>query len=191
MNHNEIQVAIKRLPNCVQLPAYQSEGAAAADAYAAIDEPIVVSPGETRLIPLGFAVGVPEGYMLAVLPRSGLASRGIQVANSPGTVDPDYRGSVGVLVYNSRYRTQDRCTECSASVEACEFCEYATTSTVKAHKEDEFVVQPGDRICQVAIVPVLRINWNEVEELQETKRGSGGFGSTGVGGSTTCQTPQE
>jgi dUTP pyrophosphatase len=83
------------------LPAYMTPGAAGADVCAAVDEPVVLAPGERALIPTGFALDVPEGYEVQIRPRSGLALRaGVTLLNSPGTIDSDYRGPVGVIVAN-------------------------------------------------------------------------------------------
>lgn len=83
------------------LPAYMTAGAAGADVCAAVEEPVVLAPGERRLIPTGFALHVPEGYEVQIRPRSGLALRaGITLLNTPGTIDSDYRGPVGVIVVN-------------------------------------------------------------------------------------------
>lgn len=83
------------------LPEYQSEGAVGMDLHAAIEEPMTIAQGERRLIPTGFAMALPQGYEGQVRPRSGLALKhGITVLNSPGTIDPDYRGEVKVLLIN-------------------------------------------------------------------------------------------
>ena len=151
MDINSYKVNVVSLPHCVSLPKYAHDdgGDAAADAYAAVDEPVTILPGETCLIPLGFKVEVPDGFMLAVLARSGLAVKGVQCANAPGVVDSNYRGEVKAILYNSS-------------------------------NDKPFVINRGDRVCQVALVPVFRMNWNVVDELSETARGANGFGSTGI-----------
>ncbi|MFA5385004.1 MAG: dUTP diphosphatase [Eubacteriales bacterium] len=151
MGCNSIKINAIPLQHCVSLPKYAHEdgGDAAADAFAAVIEPVDILPGETCIIPLGFKIKVPDGFMLAVLGRSGLAAKGIQVPNSPGVVDGNYRGEVCALLYNSL-------------------------------RDKAFTVSRGDRICQVALIPVFNIRWNIVKELPETSRGAGGFGSTGV-----------
>ena len=103
MNNHVVQVQIRRLPHGVgvDLPAYQTEHAAAADLHAAVAQDTVVPPGEIRLIPCGFAVAIPPGYELQIRPRSGLAAKfGISLPNSPGTIDADYRGEVLVALIN-------------------------------------------------------------------------------------------
>ena len=131
-------------------PTYQSEGAVGLDLAAAVAEPFTLMPGERNLVPTGFAFAIPLGYEGQVRPRSGLALKhGITVLNSPGTIDPDYRGEVKVLLVN--------------------------------HGSEAFVVTPGDRIAQLVICPVARAELVLVTSLDETARGSGGYGSTGVG----------
>lgn len=126
-----------------RIPEYKTDGSSGADCYSRVNDKI--RPGETKIIPLGFAVEIPEGYEMQIRPRSGLTSKG--KLSIIGTIDSDYRGEVGAIIYNS--------------------------------SEDEFVVSSGDRISQAIISPVIKANFNVVEKLSETSRGSGGFGSTG------------
>ena len=134
----------------VPLPAYQSGGAVGLDLCAAVPAPVTLSPGERRLIPTGHAVAIPAGHEGQVRPRSGLALRhGVTVLNAPGTVDPDYRGELRVLLVN--------------------------------HGEAPFTVARGDRIAQLVICPVAIADLVLVDALDETARGAGGYGSTGVG----------
>ena len=131
------------------LPAYATVQSAGMDLRANIDEPIVLKPLERRLIPTGLHIALPAGYEAQVRPRSGLAlKKGITVLNSPGTVDADYRGEVGVLLIN-------------------------------LSKED-FVVNDGERIAQMVIARHEQAEFIEVEVLDETERGEGGYGHTGV-----------
>jgi dUTP pyrophosphatase len=139
----------------VPLPAYQTAGAAGADICANLPAEaraagIVIAPGGRALVPTGLRVAVPEGFEMQIRPRSGLAlKQGIVLPNSPGTIDSDYRGPLGVIVMNLG--------------------------------EADFVVRHGDRIAQAVIAPALRADYLVVEALDETLRGAGGFGSTGVG----------
>ena len=129
-----------------------SRDAAGFDLVAAMDEALVIEPGDRRLVPTGWSVAIPPGFEGQVRPRSGLAHRyGITLTNSPGTVDADYRGELGVLLIN--------------------------------HGREPFTIEPGERIAQMVIAPVTRVELLEVDELDETERGGGGFGSTGRGGS--------
>jgi dUTP pyrophosphatase len=151
-----VAVAVTRLPHGrdLPLPSYATEGAAGLDLLAAVAEPVTLAPGARALIPTGIAVALPAGYELQVRPRSGLALRhGIVLPNSPGTIDEDYRGEIGVIVLN-------------AGTEA-------------------FTVTRGLRIAQAVLAPVTRLAWDEVETLDATARGAGGFGSTGLNSTGT------
>ena len=131
------------------LPNYETIASAGMDLRANLDEPVVLSPLGRAVIKTGLFIELPIGYEAQVRPRSGLAAKkGITVLNSPGTVDSDYRGEIGVILVN-------------LSGEA-------------------FTVENGERIAQLVITRHERAEWIEVEELTETTRGAGGFGSTGV-----------
>lgn len=141
-----MDIKIKKIKDG-KLPTYESDGAAGADCYARIEETVMLQAGKVMMIPLGFAVEIPEGYEMQIRPRSGLARKnGITVIT--GTIDSDYRGEVGAIVLNTENKS--------------------------------FEINPGDRIAQAVVAPVIKANWIETEELSETKRGTGGFGSTGV-----------
>jgi dUTP pyrophosphatase len=145
-----VPVKIRRLAHGVglDLPAYTTAGAAGMDLLAAVECPVSIAPGQRALIPTGFSIALPPGYEMQVRPRSGLALKhGIVVPNSPGTIDEDYRGEVGVIVLNAG--------------------------------DEVFTVTRGMRIAQAVLAPVVRAAWHEVEDLDETERGAGGFGSTG------------
>lgn len=143
-----MQVRIKRLSDKAELPVYQTSGAAAADLHACLDEPVELAPGERQIIPTGFALELPEGYEAQVRSRSGIAAKyGVMIANGIGTIDADYRGEVGVILFNL--------------------------------SKKPFIVEPGMRIAQMAVVEARQAEWVEVTELGETERGAGGYGSTG------------
>ncbi|MBL7928589.1 MAG: dUTP diphosphatase [Bacteroidia bacterium] len=130
------------------LPGYETAHAAGMDLRADLKEPVVLNPGERKLIPTGLLIEIPEGYEGQVRPRSGLAFKhGITVLNSPGTIDADYRGEVKVILIN--------------------------------HSDQPFTIQNGERIAQLVLARHEQIEWVLTEELAETQRGSGGFGSTG------------
>ncbi|TYP99832.1 dUTP pyrophosphatase [Tenacibaculum adriaticum] len=132
-----------------QIPAYETEGSAGMDLRANIDESFTLKPLERAIVKTGLFIALPKGFEAQVRPRSGLAAKkGITVLNSPGTVDADYRGEIGVILVNL--------------------------------SNEEFVVNDGERVAQLVIAKHERINWQEVEVLNETERGTGGFGSTGV-----------
>lgn len=148
-----IDVKIKRLPHGsnLDLPAYQSEGAAGIDLLCATpaDALIVLEPGASAGIPTGIAIALPSKFEAQVRPRSGLAAKHqVTVLNSPGTIDADYRGEIKVLLIN--------------------------------HGKIPFEITRGMRIAQMVIAPVVQANLIEVEALDETERGAGGFGSTGT-----------
>ena len=131
------------------MPKYQSKYAAGMDLYSANENPITIGKGDIEMIPLGFAMALPDHYEAQVRPRSGLATKfGITLPNSPGTIDADYRGECCVPLIN--------------------------------HGKEAFVVEPNMRIAQMIIAPVVHASFEVVEELEETLRGVGGFGSTGT-----------
>ena len=131
------------------LPAYATKQSAGMDLRANIDEPVVLRPMERRLIPTGLFIALPEGYEAQVRPRSGLAlKRGITVLNSPGTIDADYRGEVGVLLINL--------------------------------SQEDFTIEAGERIAQMVFARHEQADFVLVSELDETERGAGGYGHTGV-----------
>ncbi len=132
-----------------QTPNYETEGSAGMDLRANIEEAITLKPLERTIVKTGLFIALPVGFEAQVRPRSGLAAKkGITVLNSPGTVDADYRGEIGVILVNL--------------------------------SNDDFVINDGERIAQLIIAKHERVNWQEVTVLNETERGAGGFGSTGV-----------
>lgn len=132
-----------------QLPAYATPQSAGMDLRANIESPITLHPMERRLIPTGLHIALPEGYEAQIRPRSGLALKhGLTVLNSPGTIDADYRGEIGVLLINL--------------------------------SQDDFVINDGERIAQMVIARHEQANFIVVEELDQTERGEGGYGHTGV-----------
>jgi dUTP pyrophosphatase len=141
------RVRIRRLRRDAALPRYMTDHAAGMDLAAAIDEPITLAPRARARVGTGLAVSLPAGFEAQIRPRSGLADRhGVTLLNSPGTVDADYRGEIGVILVN--------------------------------HGDEPFTVRSGDRIAQMVIGTTCRIQWVEVDELDDTSRGSGGFGHT-------------
>ena len=130
-------------------PNYETDGAAGMDLRANIDTAIILKPLERVIVKTGLFIALPKGFEAQVRPRSGLAAKkGITVLNSPGTVDADYRGEIGVILVNL--------------------------------SQEEFTINDGERIAQLVIAKHERISWKEVTSLEETERGAGGFGSTGV-----------
>lgn len=130
------------------LPAYQTNQSAGMDIRANLTEPIELKPLERKLIPTGLYIALPDGYEAQIRPRSGLAIKhGITLLNTPGTIDADYRGEIGVIMVNL--------------------------------SNDPFVINDGERICQMVVAQYQQIEWQTVESLDETERGTGGFGHTG------------
>jgi dUTP pyrophosphatase len=148
---NTITVAVRRLPHGadLELPRYATAESAGLDLLAAVAETQVLEPGERRLIPTGIAIALPAGTEAQVRPRSGLALKhGITCLNSPGTIDADYRGEIGVILINLG--------------------------------QEPFAVSRGMRIAQMVIAELRQARWSETENLEESFRGTGGFGSTGI-----------
>lgn len=130
------------------LPAYATYLSAGMDLRASLDAPVTLNPMQRKLIPTGLFIELPEGYEAQIRPRSGLAlKKGITVLNTPGTIDADYRGEIGVILINLG--------------------------------EEPFVIENGERICQMVIAQHAVATLVEVNELTDTERGAGGFGHTG------------
>lgn len=179
-----IKVKIKRMREGVQLPEYKSVLASGFDLAAAED--VLVRPGETVVVPTGIAVELPPGYELQVRPRSGVSKRTkLRISNTPGTIDADYRGEIGILVDNLMPATT-WVTNGVLTIE--EELEPFNDDPFSDDNEDAkfmygtYLIRRGDRIAQAVIAPVVRAEFVEVDELSETERGAGGFGSTGVRG---------
>ena len=133
----------------LDLPQYSTEHSAGMDVRAAIDMPVTIMPGERKLIPTGLRFQLPDGYELQMRPRSGLAlKRGVTLLNSPGTIDADFRGEIGVIIIN--------------------------------HSDEPFIIERGDRIAQMVLARYERICWYATDSLDESERGDGGFGHSGV-----------
>ena len=132
-----------------QLPAYATAGSAGLDLRACIDEPLILKPGDTQLVPTGLAIHIDDpNYAAMILPRSGLGHKqGIVLGNLVGLIDSDYQGQLMVSTWN--------------------------------RGQDTFTLQPMERLAQLVIVPVRQVQFNVVEEFESSKRGDGGFGSTG------------
>ena len=130
-------------------PSYATPGSAGMDLRANLSEPVTLKAGERKLIPTGLFIALPQGYEAQIRPRSGLAlKKGIGLLNSPGTIDSDYRGEIGVILINL--------------------------------SQEDFVVEDGERIAQMVIARYEQAEWNVVDTLDETERGAGGFGHTGI-----------
>jgi dUTP pyrophosphatase len=153
MRFERVKVKVKRLQDGSEgdlyLPRYMTAHSSGMDLFAVVEKEVILQPGERKLIPTGIALAIPPGYEGQVRPRSGLALReGITLVNTPGTIDADYRGEVGVLLINLG--------------------------------QQAFKVRRGDRIAQLAIVPICQAELELVDELDATPRNEGGFGHTGA-----------
>jgi dUTP pyrophosphatase len=147
-----VPVAVLRLPHGrdLPLPSYATADSAGMDLIAAVADALMLAPGQRALVPTGIALALPPGFEAQVRPRSGLALKfGITTLNTPGTIDADYRGEVGVILIN--------------------------------HGHEPVTIKRGDRIAQLVVAPVTRVRWDERQTLDETARGAGGFGSSGLG----------
>lgn len=131
------------------LPQYATSSSVRMDLRANLDNPIVLKPLQRCLVPTGLYISLPEGFEAQIRPRSGLAlKKGITLLNTPGTIDADYRGEIGVIVINL--------------------------------SAEDFIIEDGERIAQMVIARYEQAEWQEVEVLEDTERGAGGFGHTGV-----------
>lgn len=148
---DKVKISLTPMEHAIglKLPTYATEQSAGMDLTAALEEDVEIDSGERMLIPTGLSIALPEGYEAQVRPRSGLALKhGITVLNSPGTIDADYRGEIGVILANLG--------------------------------QEPFTVKRGMRIAQMVIAQHAHVTWEVTEELNETTRGSDGFGSTGT-----------
>ncbi len=131
------------------LPAYETPSSAGMDVRARLDSPVTLQPLQRALIPTGLRIQLPQGYECQVRPRSGLALKhGISLVNTPGTIDADYRGEIGIIVINL--------------------------------SDQPYTITDGERIAQLVIKEYVHVTWEQVDRIDETERGDGGFGHTGV-----------
>ena len=145
-----VSIMVKRTPGSgdLPLPQYMTTGAAGMDLYAAVKQSEVINPGEIKLVPTGLCIALPEGYEAQIRPRSGLALKhGVTMVNTPGTIDADYRGEIGLIMIN--------------------------------HGQSPFEIKRGDRVAQMVINKIAQADFLEVDNLDDTTRSAGGFGSTG------------
>ena len=149
MHSIQLKILDKRLGGAIPLPEYATAGSAGLDLRACLDEPLLLNPGETRLIPTGLAIHIDDPGLAAVLlPRSGLGHKhGIVLGNLVGLIDSDYQGQVFVSCWN--------------------------------RGQEPFTIQVGDRLAQMVFVPVVQVQFQRVDEFTESPRAHGGFGHTG------------
>ena len=150
MHDIQLKILDPRVGKEIELPAYATDGSAGLDLRACIDEPLAVQPGETHLVPTGFAMHINDPGLAAVLlPRSGLGHKhGLVLGNLTGLIDSDYQGQVFVSCWNRGGKT--------------------------------YTIKPGERICQMVFVPVVQASFSVVEEFGQSERGEGGFGHSGT-----------
>lgn len=151
MSTTALEVNVVQLPHAagLPLPDYKTKDSAGCDLLAAVEADLILEPGARALVPTGLSIALPSGFEAQVRPRSGLALKnGITCLNTPGTIDADYRGEIGVILINLG--------------------------------SEPFTISRGMRIAQLLAAPVTQIQWHPVESLEDSERGSGGFGSTGV-----------
>lgn len=181
------RVLVKRLHEDAVLPKYAREGDAGFDLYATED--VTIEPGQTMTIPTGLAFAIPKGYELQVRPRSGVSAKSkLRVANSPGTIDSGYRGEVGVIVDNVANLQWEYLDENYYGARSVEIKTTTLRDMIDGDwegsdfdtPEGTIFIRKGDRIAQAVITEVPAVVFEEVTELDETERGAGGFGSTGV-----------
>jgi dUTP pyrophosphatase len=171
----KLGVKVVRLNKELPLPKHATEGSAGVDLYANIKKPIVMYAGDTVVIPTGIKVEIPPSYEMQVRPRSGLAVKNnITVLNTPGTIDSDFRGEVGVVLYYAPTR--------KGLIETIKNYLVERTLLHRIFKSEEptVIINPADRIAQAVFTKYEQVHFYPVKELTDTERGEGKFGSTGV-----------
>ena len=145
----ELRVLDKRLGDSIAFPTRATEGSAGLDLRACLQQPLTLAPGQSELVPAGFAVHIADpGYAALILPRSGLGHKhGIVLGNLVGLIDSDYQGEIMISCWN--------------------------------RGRNDFTIEVGERIAQLVVVPVQRVEFKVVEEFPQSARGAGGFGHTG------------
>ena len=145
----ELRILDKRLGDSIELPTRATEGSAGLDLRACLQEPLTLEPGQSELVPAGFAIHISDpGYAALILPRSGLGHKhGIVLGNLVGLIDSDYQGEIMISCWN--------------------------------RGRDAFTIEVGERIAQLVVVPVQQVEFKIVEEFPQSARGAGGFGHTG------------
>ena len=158
-----VKLGFKKLDPEAKLPEYAHSGDAGMDVFALED--ISIPRGIPTMVHTGIAAEIPNGYELQVRPRSGLALKGVTVWNSPGTIDSKYRGEICVILMYQNFETEE--------------VRSPKGDSIGCRQKLRYKVQKGDKIAQLVLSPVTFAEPYEVQELSETERGTGGFGSTG------------
>ena len=151
MKKVKLKILNSLMGNKIPIPKYETKGSAGLDLRACIKDKLILEPGKTEMIPMGFAMHLEDKSLAAlVIPRSGLGSKhGVVLGNLVGLIDSDYQGELMVPAWN--------------------------------RSDQEFVINSGDRIAQMIIVPIVQANFEIVEDFEKSERGTKGFGSSGIG----------
>lgn len=180
----QVNVKVKRIHPDAIIPQYATAGAAGFDLVAVED--VIIAPGETKKVPLGLAFEIPEGFVMYVCMRSGIALKTkLRQSNGIGVIDSDYRGEVSMMFDNiSTYRGDAYHYETLTGKKISSGTEYCNIgdgyTRPKSVNPNTYLIRKGDRIAQGVLAKVPRAAFVEVAELDETERGDGGFGSTGT-----------
>lgn len=170
---NELKLQVVKLREGAILPTRANPTDAGLDLYAVED--VIIQPGETKVVKTGIAIKLPPNTVGDVRPRSGISAKTkLRVANAPGTIDEDYRGEIGIIFDNTRKKSKEK----DYTVETVNPGIHVLT--VEKENGGSYIIRKGDKIAQLVITPILKPVVEEVETLDETERGAGGFGSTGV-----------
>lgn len=171
-----MNVRIRKIHPDAVVPKYATALASGFDMVAVED--VIIAPGETKLVRTGLAFEIPGGYEMQVRPRSGISLKTkLRISNSPGTIDRDFTGEVGVIVDNINEEVTGLC---DGTIERIDGVSLVHNEAYRGYYEGTYIIRKGDRIAQGVIAPVVRVTFEVVDELTETERGAGGFGSTGV-----------
>ena len=166
LNRKNLIIPVEKTAEDVKLPTYSTEGSAAMDVYST--EEFDLAPGESKIVKTGLKVEVPVGYGLFVLPRSGISAKTkLRVSNAPGCIDSDYRGEIGVILENIEPKIADLVID-----------EDGRATGILYGKS--YHIEKGERIAQIVIFETPTMAFSEVSKVNETVRGEGGFGSTGI-----------
>ena len=161
-----VQIATEKTSKDINFPVYATLGAAGADVYAA--ETVTIDPGETKIVPTGLKMEIPYGYAVLVQMRSGLAAKTkLRLANSLGLIDSDYRGEIGVILENIEPHIKDLV-----------ITDEGVATGILYGKS--YTIEKGERIAQLRLVEAPKMSFIEVKKVDDTERGDGGYGSTGI-----------
>jgi len=166
---DKIAVYVEKLREDIILPKYANENDSGMDIYAAED--IIINPNETKIIPTGIKVAIPEGYEIQIRARSGISlNTPLRMSNCVGTIDSGYRGEIGVIMTNTSF---------ILAPSNCKYIHYSLLQ--KGNKPGTYIIIKGDRIAQLVLQRIPQIEWLEIDNVKEISNDrKGGFGSTGI-----------